>query len=214
MSTIVFDLDGTLVDSAPDLHAAANRMLAEQGHAPLSLAQVQSFIGHGIPNLVAKVMQARAIPETRSEAMTASMLRHYTAHPADLTRPYPHVPETLARLAEAGLTLGVCTNKNAAPARQILDALNLSRFFAVVIGGDDAPRRKPDPMPLQMAFDALDAPPLLFIGDSEVDAETARRAALPFGLYTKGYRKTAVDALPHAFAFDDWAGLPDLIPNR
>lgn len=205
---IVFDLDGTLVDSAADLHAAGNRMLAEFGFDPLTLAQVKSFIGHGIPNLVTRMMQAQGAPEADHAAMTKAMLRHYSAHPADLTRPYPGVIDTLRALHAAGHPLGLCTNKNHAPTLQILDALDMARFFDVVIGGDSLPLRKPDPAPLRMAFAALDAAPLVYVGDSEVDSEAAQRAALPFALFTQGYRKGPVAA---HLSFDDWARLPALL---
>lgn len=205
---IVFDLDGTLVDSAPDIHANANRMLADIGAAPLSLSEVTGFIGNGIPNLVRLVMAARAIPAEQEDRMQAAMLAHYTAHPAELTAPFENVVDTLAALRDAGHRLGVCTNKYHAPSVQILDALDLSRFFDVVIGGDTLPVRKPDPAPLQAAYRALARPPLIYVGDSEVDAETARRAGLPFALFTRGYRKAPVAELPHTLAFDDFATLP------
>ncbi|TBN38369.1 phosphoglycolate phosphatase [Paracoccus subflavus] len=208
---LVFDLDGTLVDSAPDLHAAANRMLADVGAMPLTLQRLTSFIGHGIPNLVRLVMEDRGIPASRSAEMNAAMLTHYTASPATLTRPYGHVPETLAALKAGGYRLGVCTNKLRAPSISILEALDLLRFFDVVIGGDSLPEKKPDPAPLQAAFAALAAPRLLYIGDSEVDAETARRADVPFALYAHGYRKTPAEELPHLFVFEDFLSLPGRI---
>ena len=204
---IVFDLDGTLVDSAPDLHAAVNRMLAECGKAPLSLETVTRFIGNGIPNLVRLVMRERAIPQEEEAHMNALMLRHYTAHPVDLTRPYDGVRAALTSLRAEGYKLGVCTNKFRAPSVQILDALDLSRFFDVVIGGDSLPVKKPDPAPLNAAFSDLKAPPLLYVGDSEVDAETAERAKIRFGLFTRGYRKSPVHALTHLFSFDDFSTL-------
>lgn len=206
---IVFDLDGTLVDSVPDLHVAANKMLAEAGHAPLDLPTIVTFVGHGIPNLVRRVMAARGIDPAQEGHMQARMLANYLEHPADLTRPYPGVVATLELLRDRGHALGVCTNKLREPAVAILDALNLSRFFGVVIGGDSTPLRKPDPMPLMAAFQSLGVPPVLYVGDSEVDAETGRAAALPFGLFTKGYRATPVDQLFHSFAFDDFAALPE-----
>ena len=206
-SAIVFDLDGTLVDSAPDLHAAANRMLAEFGQAPLSLEKVTSFIGNGIPNLVRLARLESGLPEAEEERMKALMLANYTAHPADLTRPYPGVVEALVALRQAGYRLGVCTNKFRAPSVQILDALNLSQYFDVVIGGDSLDAKKPDPAPLHAAFTALKAPALLYVGDSEVDAETAERAQIAFALYTRGYRKTPVAELTTTFTFDAYAQL-------
>ncbi|MCC0076812.1 MAG: phosphoglycolate phosphatase [Rhodobacter sp.] len=207
---IVFDLDGTLIDSAPDIAAAANRMLADIGQPPLDLATVTRFIGNGIPNLVRLVMEARGIPADQHPAMNDRMLAHYTAHPADLSRPYPGVVAALEAFRAAGYRLGVCTNKLHAPSMQILNALDLTRHFAVVIGGDSLPVKKPDPAPLHAAFSAL-GEAALYVGDSEVDAETAANAGIRFALFTLGYRKTPVEELPHAFAFDDFTTLPGLI---
>ncbi|MCB1388735.1 MAG: phosphoglycolate phosphatase [Rhodobacteraceae bacterium] len=207
---LVFDLDGTLIDSAPDLHAAANRVLAEWGAAPLDLPTVKRFIGNGIPALVGLVRQARGLPEEEQPLMTARMFAHYTAAPAVLTRPFPHVIPVLQRLVAQGARLGLCTNKAEAPTLGILTALRLERYFDTVIGGDTLPQKKPDPEPLLAAFDGLGGPGI-YVGDSEVDAECARRAGVPFALYTRGYRKTPVEALPHRVAFDDFTALPGLL---
>lgn len=211
MAAIVFDLDGTLVDSAPDIAAAANRMLADRGEMPLSLDQVIGFIGHGIPNLVRLIMEERAIPTAEHAGMTASMLAHYTAQPADLTRPYPGVIDALDTLRSRGHRLGVCTNKFRAPAMQILQALDMAQHFDAVLGGDSLPVKKPDPAPLLACFDALGGERLIYVGDSEVDAETALAAGIDFALFTRGYRKAAIETLPHAIAFDDFTVLPDRI---
>mgnify|MGYP005852097815 CR=1 FL=1 len=214
MAAIVFDLDGTLVDSAPDIAAAANRMLAEWGAAPLPLATITRFIGNGIPHLVRLARQERDIPASEEARMKERMLALYTAHPADLTRPYPGVVEALERLGLAGHVLGVCTNKFRAPSVQILEALDLARFFKVVIGGDSLRVKKPDPAPLAAAFNALSGDTALYVGDSEIDAEAARAADCPFALFTRGYRKAPVDTLPHDIAFDDHAMLPALVAAR
>lgn len=207
---IVFDLDGTLVDSAPDIAAAANRVLTEMGHAPLSLPVMTSFIGHGIPNLVRQVIAHCGLDPALHAAMNARMVTVYAEAPASLTRPYPGVPAALEALRAQGFAMGVCTNKNHALAVQILDALDLSRFFPVVIGGDSLPQKKPDPAPLHAAFAAL-GQPLVYVGDSEVDAEAAQAAGLRFALYTGGYRKRPVHELPHDVLFDDFAETPLLL---
>ncbi|SDW11609.1 phosphoglycolate phosphatase [Roseicitreum antarcticum] len=211
MSAIVFDLDGTLVHSAPDIAAAANRMLQEAGHPPLDMATAITFVGKGIPHFVGQVMAHYGIDPAQHAALTARMVAHYTAHPADLTRPYPGVVATLEVLTAQGHALGICTNKFHAQSVQILDALDLSRFFGVVIGGDSLPVKKPDPAPMHAAFAALPGAPLLYVGDSETDAETARRAGQRFALFTEGYRQAPVAELPHAFAFGDFATLPDFV---
>lgn len=207
VSAIVFDLDGTLVDSAPDIAAAANRMLAEIDHAPLPVPLLTSFIGHGIPRLVGRVIEHLEFAPSSQDDLTRRMLAQYARHPADLTRPYPGVPAALQALRDAGHRLGVCTNKHHGLSVQVLDALDLSRFFDVVIGGDSLPQKKPDPAPLHAAFAAVDGTPLLYVGDSEVDAQTAVACDIPFGLFTRGYRSAPVTDLPHSFAFDDYGTL-------
>ncbi|MCC5991785.1 MAG: phosphoglycolate phosphatase [Rhodobacteraceae bacterium] len=211
---IVFDLDGTLVDSAPDIAAAANRLLSEMGHAGLPVPMLTSFIGHGIPNLVAQVIAACEFNPGLHPEMNARMLALYSERPVELTRPYSGVVATLEQLRAQGFRMGVCTNKYRALSVRILDALDLMPFFDVVIGGDSLAVKKPDPAPLHAAFAALSGTPWIYIGDSEVDAQTAQAAELGFGLFTRGYRKTPVAQLRHDFAFDDFAALPAMLADR
>ena len=203
---IVFDLDGTLIDSAPDIHVALNKTLADEGAPAVTLAQTIGFIGHGIPNLVRQAREALAIDPARQEPMTAAMFAHYLAAPSVLTRPYEGVVDCLDALTAARHPLGLCTNKALEPTLEILDALDLRRFFGAVIGGDSLPQKKPDPAPLKATFAQIGAP-LLYVGDSEVDAATARAAGVAFALFTEGYRKTAVGELYHSFAFDRFRDL-------
>lgn len=211
---IVFDLDGTLIDSAPDLHAAANRMLAEEGAAALSLDEVIGFIGNGIPTLVERVMRARGLDQERHSDLLARYRAFYDADAATLTRPYPGVVAALSTLARAGHQMGICTNKPEAPARSIIAGLDLAAFFPVIVGGDSCATKKPDPAPLVQTFARLgpESPGgAVYVGDSEVDAETARAAGVPFLLFTEGYRKSRVEALPHHAAFSDFAALPAMV---
>lgn len=208
MKSIVFDLDGTLVDSAPDIQAAANRMLAAQGLDPLDLPTIISFVGNGLPKLVERVMRVRGLARERHGELTQVTLDFYSRASADPTRPYPNVIKALETLSGAGFALGVCTNKPEAPARDILRALDIERFFGVVVGGDSLAVKKPDPAPLHRAFEALGHDARLYVGDSEIDAETAERAGVDFALFTEGYRKRPMEALTHAFRFDDFAALP------
>jgi len=122
---IVFDLDGTLIDSAPDIQSALNAVLAGEGAAAASLEETISFVGNGIPALIAQAIAARGLDPARQAPMTAGMLDHYTRSPARLTRPYPGVRDCLAALAAQGFALGICTNKAEAPTLAILDALDL-----------------------------------------------------------------------------------------
>ena len=211
-TTVIFDLDGTLVDSVPDIAAAANRMLEDEGRPALTHEQITRFVGNGLPKLVERVMRHSDLPLDRHPELTQKTLAYYSAAPSAKTVPYPGIREALVDLRDMGCTLGLCTNKPEAPARSILDDLGLGGFFTVIIGGDTLPVRKPDPAPLLASLDAVPAQGhRLFVGDSEVDAETAQRAEVPFLLFTQGYRKSPVSELPHTVSYDHASDLPRLI---
>ena len=207
---IAFDLDGTLIDSAPDLHGVANEVLAEEGAAPLSLAEARQFVGRGAANFVAQMRAARGIPESAQDRLLAEYLRRYEGA-VSRTVLYPGVLEALEALQAAGWTLSLCTNKPERPTVAVLRHFDLARFFDAAVGGDTLATRKPDPAPLLEAYARTGTPgPRVFVGDSEIDAETAKRAGVPFLLFTEGYRKSPVEALPHAGRFDTFAALPNL----
>lgn len=208
---IVFDLDGTLIDSAPDIRAAANIMLAAEGAEPLDMPTTISFIGNGIPKLVERAMRARNLPEGEHARLTQAMLAAYDKDPATLTRLYPGLDALLPKLKADGHRLGVCTNKPLAPTKQILDIFGITDLFDVIIGGDTLPVKKPDPAPLVAAYEALGDGARLYVGDSEVDAETAERANIPFALFTEGYRKVPVQELTHVLTFDHFDALGSYI---
>jgi len=212
MRPVIFDLDGTLIDSAPDIRAAVNRMLVAEGCDPLDLPTVISFIGNGLPRLVARAMAARAIPDSERARLTAITKAHYDAAPAVLTRPYPGVPDMLATLNARGYPLGLCTNKPEDSARALLDDMGLAHHFDAIIGGDRLPVPKPDPAMLHACVAELGHPgSAVLVGDSEVDAATAHAAGVPFLLFTRGYRKSPPEALNPAATFDDHATLPALV---
>ncbi|QXT38617.1 phosphoglycolate phosphatase [Gymnodinialimonas ceratoperidinii] len=202
MARIVFDLDGTLIDSVPDIAAAANATLAEVGVAPLSLAEARGFVGEGAGVFVERMAQARGLSEPAR--LMPRFLHHYE-RAVGLTEIYPGVAASLDALARAGHRLGLCTNKPARPTEAVLAHLGWQERFEVVLAGDSLPSRKPDPAPLRAAFDALGDGPMIYVGDSEIDAEAARRAGVPFLIYTPGYRSADLQDLPHAAAFDDWS---------
>jgi phosphoglycolate phosphatase len=210
MARIVFDLDGTLIDSAEDIRAVANRLLAEEDRAPLSPAEVRRFIGNGVSVLVARMRAARGLPDSIHARMLADFVASYEAA-VENTAPYPFVTEALAELRGAGHRLGICTNKPLLPCKAVLDHLGLGALFDAVVGGDSLPVLKPDPAPLHAAFERLGEGPRLYVGDSETDAETAGRAGVRFLLFTEGYRKSDPSAIPHAARFDRFADLPALI---
>ena len=170
---VVFDLDGTLIDSLPDLAAALNRSLARHGQAPITTDQVKPMVGDGALMLLQRGYSARGL--TPSDADTDIFLADYQAHVTDLTSIYPEIPAMLATLAAQGYALAVCTNKPEASARKVLAALNLLAPFPVVIGGDTTPFRKPDPRHLQAVLDAIGVAPAhaVMIGDHPNDLATA-----------------------------------------
>ncbi len=148
---IVFDLDGTLVDSAPQIMGVANALLAGEGAAPLSLRETVDFIGHGARVFVARMVAARGLGPEAVDRLFADFARRAAsnAEGADL---FPGVARALNALAERGHPLGICTNKPAGAARAMLAHLGIAGHFAVVVGGDSLPVLKPDPAPLRAAL--------------------------------------------------------------
>lgn len=209
--SVIFDLDGTLIDSVPDIHAAVARMLAGKGVPPLDLATITSFVGNGLPMLCERVIDRCGLDRADHSRLVAALLQDYTNTPPRLTRIYPHVVAALQSLRAAGHTMGICTNKPLAPALAILSDLGLSGFFAHVTGGDSLPHIKPDPAPLHACIAALGGGPAVFVGDSEVDAQTALQAAVRFLLFTEGYRKSPVAEMPATAHFNDFADLPGMV---
>ncbi|WP_347309789.1 phosphoglycolate phosphatase [Defluviimonas sp. SAOS-178_SWC] len=209
---VIFDLDGTLIDSAPAIHAVSNAVLADLGFEALTLPQVRSFVGKGVPNLVRQLLiasDADADGPLFRQVETALVARYETDVEGNV--PYPGVPEALEALAGLGCRLAVCTNKPYRPAEAALRHVGLWERFELVIGGDSLPTRKPDPAMLHRTHEKLGGGRMIYVGDSEVDSETAANAQAPFALYTEGYRKTPVADLPHNIAFSDFAMLPGIV---
>lgn len=209
---LVFDLDGTLVDSAPDLHFCINVLLDELDLPALDLKTVTGFIGHGVPELV---LQSLAVhkPDASEAQKAAAIVRYieiYTSHPAQFCQPYKGVLETLSRLHKRGHKMAICTNKAEAIARLVANAIGLSDYCPVLIGGDSLPERKPDPAPLRQCMYHLNVESCIYVGDSETDARTAQNADVPFVLHTEGYRKTPIETLQFREKFGDWRDFPDV----
>ena len=205
----VFDLDGTLIDSAPDIHAAALATLAAEGLPPVTEAQTRSFVGNGAAVLVGRLEQAAAgdtQPQRTARMRARFMAEYQTAHA--LTRPYPGVVDALQAMRADGWRIAICTNKPIGPTRAILAHLGWTDLFQAVVGGDSLEVMKPDPAPLFAAAQALGDGPLVFVGDSEVDAATARTAGVAFALYLGGYLRVPLDEVHHDARFSDWAHLP------
>ena len=207
---IIFDLDGTLIDSLPDIHAALNEMLKIRGAPPLSLNIVRGMIGKGSANLVFCALVEQNLPSDDNECVAGlhDFIRIYSSNASKLTSLYCGVTETLSELKGQDIRLGVCTNKPARPAKIVLEHFKLTQFFDVVIGGDQLSSRKPDPEMLYCTMRLLNTESCIFVGDSEVDRETALAASQPFVLFTEGYRKADIATLSPEYYFDNYAYLP------
>lgn len=196
---VVFDLDGTLVHSIPDLHPAVNRLLAEEGQPPVSLEALTTMVGEGATRLVQRAFAAVDIElsEAAAARYTERFRQIYLEAPCTYTTAMPHARELLARLAGRGVKLGLCTNKPLAHTRVILERLELADHFGAVVGGDSLVARKPDPAPLLATLAALgaDARGSVFVGDSAVDRDTARAAGVAVVLVDGGYSAVPVRAL-------------------
>ncbi|MBF0143695.1 MAG: HAD-IA family hydrolase [Magnetococcales bacterium] len=192
---VMFDLDGTLVDSSQDLWRALNHVLDKYGFSTLAHDQVKDLVGRGARSLIARgFWGAEAVApkdDPRFEAAVDDFLVHYHAHIADHSRPYPGVRKTLELLGTRGLRLAVATNKPAYLTTRLLDLLDLSRHFDPIVSGDTFPRLKPDPLPLLEILGGWGIPPSLgvMVGDSETDAEAAHAAGSPLILVSYGYNR-------------------------
>ncbi len=213
MIPIVFDLDGTLIDSAPDLHAACAKMLGDECYPDPGLEKVISWIGNGVPKLVELAMKDAGIDMAQHASLVHAFMVYYDEDPVTLTTVYPNLLELLKTLKAKGHKLAVCTNKPEAPARKILQMLDIEHFFDVLVGGDTLAVKKPNPEPLHECLRQMNVETCLYVGDSDVDAQTADRAKMTMALFTEGYRKSAVKDLPHDFAFDDFAKLGPYIES-
>ncbi|WP_444451633.1 phosphoglycolate phosphatase [Rhodobacter capsulatus] len=209
---LIFDLDGTLIDSAPAIHKVSNDVLTGRGYAPLSLEQIRSFVGQGAPHLVRCLLTtAGEDPEgPLFDAIYADLVTRYETDVEGNTL-YPDVIAALEHLRAIGCPMAITTNKPYKPALAAIAHVGLTDYFELVIGGDSLPTRKPNPEMVHEAQRLLGRDRALYIGDSEIDAQTAENAGLPFVIYTEGYRKTPVDALPHAVKFSDFKDLPRIV---
>jgi phosphoglycolate phosphatase len=207
---LVFDLDGTLIDSAPDLRAALNEMLRERGRAPLSLAQVRRMIGDGVPILVARALDASGIDPAAAANALPRFMQLYEADAVRLTRPYPGVPETLAKLRGRGYRMAICTNKPQHATKTVLEGLGILSLFDGIAGGDRFAVKKPDPEHLLGLIGALGAcvEAAAMIGDNENDAAAAHAAGIPLVLMRYGYARVDPASLAADALLDHFCDLP------
>lgn len=177
-AAVIWDLDGTLVDSAPDLAAALNALLREQGHAQVAAEQVRGMIGDGVAKLIERGFAAAGVRlgTAQLDELLPRFLLIYAAGATDRTRLYAGARQVLQHFADSGARQGVCTNKPEGLSQQILDALSVGRYFGAVVGGDTTAAKKPQPLPLRTCLAELGvtARDSVLIGDSAVDVAAAR----------------------------------------
>lgn len=183
-SAFIFDLDGTLIDSAPDIAAALNVGFRGNGWPQVDPRYVEQFIGNGPRRLITDILDDQGIhyDDAAVEHAFQGYLQAYLDDPAGRTRFFDHVPEDLAALRAAGLRLGICTNKNHAVTGKVLEQLGLSHLFDAAVGADAVPACKPDARHLMAVAEAMELQPgtWAYVGDTPVDQATARAAAVPF----------------------------------
>lgn len=209
---LVFDLDGTLVHTLPDIAAALARVFARHNIPSPDQLAVRRMIGDGARTLIAKALQAAGEQAAADvDALYRDFLDEYEANACVASAPFPGVPETLADLRDAGHPLAVCTNKPEASTRALLGGLGLTRFFDVIVGGDRFPFRKPDPRHLAAALAELapaEATAAIMVGDSRNDLLAARGLGIRCVLVRHGYGEHRADDLGADLVIDGLADLP------
>jgi len=213
--TVIFDLDGTLVDSVPDIHAALDRLMAARGQPPFHRAEVTRFIGDGVPVLLQRAFAAHDLPP--DPTALPAFLADYEANAAVETCPFPGIPAALDRLAAEGWAMAVCTNKPEGAARLLLAGLGLADRFAALGGGDSFPVRKPDPRHVLATLEAAGGDPAraVMVGDHHNDVAAGRAAGLPVAFCAWGYGLPEMaDGAPVAERADDLPALLERLLPR
>ena len=194
---LIFDLDGTLVDSAPDLREAVNGALKTQGLRPLTIEESRSFIGNGMHKFCERALIAAGGPISHLDEFYDEFQQNYVAYPVTKTRLMPAISQTLTAAKNSGFRLGICTNKAEAIAREILDQLQVIDFFDSVVGSIDGRPLKPHPEPLRICGEQLGvgSEQIVLIGDSAADVQAARNASMHCVLIRGGYTDINPDEL-------------------
>lgn len=210
---LIFDLDGTLIDSKQDLIRSVNAMLRELGRGELAEETISGYIGHGAPQLVARALGDGCTEAERQQALEF-FLRYYETHKMDTTCAYPEVAETLEKLAKVPMT--VLTNKPVRISVRILDAMGLSQYFRAIYGGNSFETKKPDPLGARTILKELGAEPgeALLVGDSEVDVQTARNAGMMAAAVNYGFGVHDRAAYPADIYLERFGELASLLRDK
>lgn len=213
---IIWDLDGTLVESAPDLATALNTLLNEHGQHTHAVEKVRPMIGGGVAKLIERGFREAGAPvdEAARDRLVPRFMEIYRACATDNTHLVPHAREVLEYFYHAGVRQALCTNKPISVTRQILDALDIAGFFDSVVGGDSTPVKKPNPLPLQTVLQELGVKPddAVMIGDSGADVGAARAAGMPVILVPDGYTGAPAVSLGADYVVGDLSDIPGSIP--
>jgi phosphoglycolate phosphatase len=209
---LIFDLDGTLVDTKQDLTNAVNATRARMGLPALDEQLVSSYVGDGAPTLIRRVLG----PEASEEALARTLeffLAYYGEHKLDCTRPYPGVREALERLSRAGVQMAVLTNKPVRVSQAILEGLSLEGYFARIYGGNSFEQKKPDPVGVKtlLAELGVERERAMIVGDCAIDVRTARNAGVKVCGVTYGFQPETLAAEPPDVVVDSLAQLADII---
>ena len=206
---LIFDLDGTLIDSKLDLALAVNAVLAEMGRGPLLHDQIFSYIGQGAPSLIARALGDGA-SEDECQRGLEFFIQYYSIHKLDNTVLYPGVRETLNALS--GMPMAVLTNKPVGASRGILQGLGVAENFRLIYGGNSFERKKPDPMGVETILREFDAAPaqVMVVGDSEIDVQTARNAGTWICGVTYGFGSHRLAEFPPDLLVDN---LTEILPH-
>ena len=215
VAAVVWDLDGTLVDSAADIAASLNRLLAEQGLPALGDDRIRDMIGEGVATLIRRGLAAHDVTpdEGRLDELVERFLVIYSQVATESTRLFPGARQALKALSDSGLRQAICTNKPEAIARQVLSGLEIASYFDAVVGGDTLPRNKPDPLPLRTALERLgvSCERSLMVGDSAIDVMMAHAAGVSVAFVTFGYGPEPPDAQRADFRVGQLAELPAIV---
>ncbi|MCE7028172.1 phosphoglycolate phosphatase [Jiella avicenniae] len=211
---VLFDLDGTLVDSAPDIHAALNQTLESYGEPPFTLEAVTRMIGAGVPKLIERAYAAldKQLDPATQDRIVERFLKIYEPRSAELTTLYAGASEVTRRLKEEGRAIGVVTNKPGQATSEILRHFGLFDLMDVIVGGDAGPAKKPEPGLLLLACEKLGLGPqdVLFVGDSENDVAAARAAAIKVVAIVGGYTVLSKEELGADATAEGLASVPQL----
>jgi phosphoglycolate phosphatase len=210
---LIFDLDGTLIDSKQDLIHSVNAMLRELGRSELAAEIISGYIGHGAPTLVARALGEGGTDDERQRALQF-FLSYYEQHKMDTTYAYPGVGETLEKLAN--VPMAVLTNKPVRISVRILEAMGLAKYFRAIYGGNSFETKKPDPLGAKTILKELGAEPgeALLVGDSEVDVQTARNAGMMAAAVNYGFGVHDRGAYPADIYLDQFDDLVPLLGSR